>query len=163
MKQQSLQYFIFAAAIVLSCSNDNTTKENTVAGKDETTAASAVKKENTVAQDGIVGTWMMHLDAYDHNQNEVLDADERSKAVANRYRMQLNADGTCRLMDLFTGRYETKTENGKKILRVFRKKVEGEEDKDPPPDVYVIKSLTKDELVLYISLSTNFWIFKREK
>jgi hypothetical protein len=162
MKQQSLQYFIFAAATILACSNDSTTKENTVAVNNETTAASPAK-ENTVAQDGIVGTWMMHLDAFDHNQNEELDADERAKAVANRYRMQLNADGTCRLMDLFTGRYETKTENGKKILRVFRKKVEGEEDKDPPPDVYMIKSLTKGELILYINLSTNFWIFKREK
>ncbi|MFN2440032.1 MAG: hypothetical protein ABR503_12590 [Chitinophagaceae bacterium] len=163
MKQQFLQHFAFSTLIILACTNNNATKENTNTVKNETATTSPAKEENTPAQDGIVGTWMMNLDAYDHNQNEVLDADERSKAVANRYRMQLNADGTCRLMDIFTGRYETKTENGRKILRVFRKKVEGEEDKDPPPDVYVIKSLTKDELVLYISLSTNFWIFKREK
>lgn len=162
MKQQFLQLFAFPTLVILACSNNNAAKENTVAVKNETTTASAAK-ENTVAQEGIVGTWMMHLDAFDHNENEVLDGDERAKAVPNRYRMQLNADGTCRLMDMFTGRYEIKTENGKKILRVFRKKVEGQEDKDPPPDVYVIKSLTKDELILYISLSTNFWIFKREK
>jgi hypothetical protein len=65
---------------------------------------------------------------------------------------------------MFTGRYEKKTENGRDMLYVYRKKVEGEEDKDPPPDIFQITSVRKDELVLQIIMSgkpSSFWLFKR--
>jgi hypothetical protein len=50
------------------------------------------------------------------------------------------------------------------MLYVYRKKVEGEEDKDPPPDIFQITSVRKDELVLQIIMSgkpSSFWLFKR--
>lgn len=114
----------------------------------------------------IVGIWKLNLDCFDHNGNRVLDDDELKKGIPNNYILQLNADGTCKLQQVFSGRYEIKTENGRKMLRVYRKKVEGEEDKDPLPDVYEIKSVKKDELILLVIDAmgpTSFWIFKRVK
>jgi len=52
------------------------------------------------------------------------------------------------------------------MLYVYRKKVEKEEDKDPPPDIFQITSLKKDELVLQIIEAgepSSFWFFKRIK
>ena len=49
-----------------------------------------------------------------------------------------------------------------KILYVYRKRVEGEEDKDPVPDVYRIPSMNKDQLVLLERESNlTFWVFER--
>jgi hypothetical protein len=67
---------------------------------------------------------------------------------------------------MFTGRYEKKTENGRPMLYVYRKSVEKEEDKDPPPDIFQVTSLKKDELVLQIITlgePSSFWFFNRIK
>ncbi len=104
----------------------------------------------------------MHLEAYDNNGNRKLDDEERKKGIQNRYSFRFNADGTCGIMDMFKGRYEIKTTNGKKMLSVYRKRVVGEEEKDPLPDVFEITSMTNDELVLLENLGNlTFWAFKR--
>ena len=108
----------------------------------------------------------MYLDAFDKNDNEVLDEDERKTAITNNYVLQLNANGTCRIQGFYNGTYKVKEEGGKKILEVQRKKIEGEETEDPIPDIYHIKSLTKDEMILLTTeagFTVTFWIFKRLK
>jgi hypothetical protein len=107
---------------------------------------------------------MMHLDAFDDNGNQQLEEAERKKAVPNRYALVLNADGTCRMQDIFTGTYTINTEKGNQVLQIQRKRIESEEDKDPPPDVYHIKSVTKNEMILLVFDGvgpTSFWIFKK--
>jgi hypothetical protein len=57
-----------------------------------------------------------------------------------------------------------KTKGGNKILFVYRNRVRGEEEKDPPPDVYRIVSLSKNELVLLEEMEgLTFWVFERGK
>jgi hypothetical protein len=152
--------------LIIACGNSNSDAEGQLANNSSTEKKGEQATASTNPGDGIVGTWKMSLDAFDKNDNEVLDEEERKNAVANNYVLQLNADGTCKLQQVFTGRYEVTTENGKQILRVYRKKVEGEEDKDPLPDVYIIKSVGQEEMVLLVvdgGESTTFWIFKRIK
>jgi len=48
------------------------------------------------------------------------------------------------------------------MLYVFRNRVAGEEKQDPPPDVYRIISLSKNELVvLEQEGNLTFWVFER--
>jgi hypothetical protein len=48
------------------------------------------------------------------------------------------------------------------MLYVYRNKVEGQEKKDPPPDVYRIIAMSKNELVLLEDLGNlTFWVFER--
>lgn len=162
-----LKYFSFALLCFLaSCGNDKTASAETKVTDNSVPEKESPSPEANESGTGIVGTWRMYLDAFDKNENQVLDEEERKNAVSNNYRLKLNADGTCRIQDVFNGTYKVKEENGKKILEVQRKKVEGEETEDPIPDIFHIKSLTKDEMILLTTeagSTVTFWIFKREK
>ncbi len=166
MKKHSF-CFLSLFVLLLACGSDSNDK-TTVADRQATAATSesaeAGKQQtsNTLQGDGIVGYWKLHLEAYDNNGNRKLDDEERKKGIQNRYSFRFNADGTCGIMDMFKGRYEIKTTNGKKMLSVYRKRVVGEEEKDPLPDVFEITSMTNDELVLLENLGNlTFWAFKR--
>ncbi len=114
----------------------------------------------------ILGTWKMYLDAFDRNENQLLEEEERKKGVPNHYILQFNADGTCRIQNMFNGTYKIKDGGGKKVLVVQRKRVVGEETEDPMPDIYHIKSVTREELILLVvdgGMTTTFWIFKKMK
>ena len=167
MKTKSVIALIVGLLFIYGCGdNKAATNEKKSADSSSPDKKGEQPTASTNSGDSIVGTWKMSLDAFDKNDNEVLDEEERKNAVANNYVLQLNSDGSCKLQQVFTGRYEVTTENGKQILRVYRKKVEGEEDKDPLPDVYIIKSVGKEEMVLLVvdgGESTTFWIFKRIK
>jgi hypothetical protein len=55
-----------------------------------------------------------------------------------------------------------KTEGGNEMLYVFRNRIIGEEDEDPPPDVYRIISMSKNEMVLLERVNDLvFWVFER--
>ena len=166
-KQMKLLFsFIIAVLLLTNCgeNKDATTTKDLA-------SSSAVKSEerapvSTASGNDIVGTWKLHLDAFDQNENQELEDEERKKGVSNNNMLQFNADGTCRIQNIFNGTYTIKEEGGKKILTVQRKKVEGEETEDPPPDKYHIKSVTKDELILLVvdgAGANTFWIFKRIK
>jgi hypothetical protein len=63
---------------------------------------------------------------------------------------------------VYKGRYEVKTEGDKKMLYVYRNRIVGAEEKDPPPDIYRITSMSKNELVLLEDIGNRaFWIFER--
>ena len=48
------------------------------------------------------------------------------------------------------------------MLYVYRNRVVGEEEKDPPPDVYRIITLSKNEMTLLEDLGDlTFWVFER--
>ena len=48
------------------------------------------------------------------------------------------------------------------MLYVFRNRIIGEEDEDPPPDVYRIISMSKNEMVLLERVNDLvFWVFER--
>jgi hypothetical protein len=153
--------------LLINCGNNRTASNETHISNNSTTEKKE-KLANTAAStgDGIVGTWKLRLEVFDDNGNRVPDEAEMKKGYSNNYLLQLNADGTCRIQQVFTGRYEKTTENGRNMLKVYRKKVEGEEDQDPLPDIYQITSLKKDELVLQIIEAgepSSFWFFKRIK
>lgn len=167
MKPGTINFFAALLFFLTSCGNDKApTSESQEINSPSPEKAEAPPADANTSGDGIVGTWRMYLDAFDQNKNQVLDDEERKSAIKNNYRLQLNADGTCKIQDVFKGTYKVKEDGGKKILEVQRKKVEGEETEDPIPDIYHIKSLTKDEMILLTTeagFTVTFWIFKREK
>jgi hypothetical protein len=167
MKTISINFILAILFFLAACGNDKSSTNQTKVTQDSMTGKTNTPATDVAVQgDGITGTWRMYLDAFDKNDNQVLDEEERKNAVSNKYKLQLNADGTCRIQDVFNGTYKVKEEGGKKILEVQRKKVEGEETEDPIPDIYHIKSLTPDEMILLTTeagSTVTFWIFKREK
>jgi len=159
------KFAFYSIFFLLACSNNN--QETASASTTETKPIAVATNEEASANpqgEGIVGTWKLRLEVFDDNGNRIPDEAEMKKGYSNNYQLQLNADGTCRIQQMFTGRYERKTENGRDMLKVYRKRVEGEEDKDPPPDIFQVTSLKKDELVLQIIEAgepSSFWFFKR--
>lgn len=155
MKPQLVILYVCAALI--SC-NSQQAPDAKIA---ETPKQSEVAS-NEPSGDGITGFWKLKLEAYDENGNKVLDEAERKKGIKNNYTFRFNADGSCRIQESFKGRYEVKTEGGKKKLYVYRNRVAGEEDKDPVPDVYQVISMDKNEMVLLESEGDlTFWVFER--
>ena len=138
---------------------NNKAEEVTVVTKPEQEAELA---SNTISEDGIVGNWKLKLEAYDNNENKMLDEEEKKKGIKNNYSFRFNADGSCQIRQSFKGRYEIKTQGANKMLYVYRNRVVGEEDHDPPPDIYCIISLNKNELVLLENEGNlTFWVFER--
>ena len=167
MKPKSMNYIVALILFLAGCGNEKapTSESQLTGGKSTENSETPVPGPDAPGND-IVGTWKMYLDAFDKNENQVLDPEERKNAIPNNYRLQLNADGTCKIQGVFNGTYKVKEERGKKILEVQRKRVVGEETEDPIPDVYHIKSLTKEEMILLTTeagFTVTFWIFKREK
>lgn len=162
MKHTFLIFLIASISIFPNCGeNKSTTNEQAKESNSTTENKKAETTSTATSGDGIVGTWKLHLEVYDDNGNRIPDEAEMQKGTYNSYRFQFNADGSCRIQTMLTGRYERKTENGLDKLYVYRKKIEGEEENDPPPDVYLITSLNKDELVLRFFKAEIFWFFKR--
>jgi hypothetical protein len=121
-----------------------------------------LKMENQTSGEDITGYWKLTLEARDDNGNKILDETERKKGFKNHYSFRFNADGSCQIVESYKGRYEVKTEGGNKMLYVYRKRLEGVEKQDPPPDIYRIISTTKNELVLLEDLGNLvFWVFER--
>jgi hypothetical protein len=162
-----MKFYLFTkitCAFLLACSNDKPAPTTSV--KHTSTQPELLSKTETskTPDEGITGYWKLKLEAYDNNENKILDEDERKKGIKNRYSFRFNADGSCQIVESFKGRYEVKTEGGKKMLSVYRNRVEGEEKQDPPPDVYRIISLSQNELVLLEDLGNLvFWVFGRSK
>lgn len=168
MKTRSMIYLLVAMTLFTNCGdNKAATNEKQIANSPSTEKKD--EKDNGAANSpgtGLTGTWKLQKEVFDDNGNRVPDEAELKKAYGNNYMLQLNADGTCRIQQMFNGRYEKKIEHGRDMLYVYRKKVEGEEDKDPIPDVYQITSQKNDELVLQIIEAgepSSFWFFKRIK
>ena len=152
----------FAFASLIACGSNKAEEEIKTSGTDQKTDAATNPATGQSTGDEITGQWKLKLEAYDNNENKALDEDERKKGVKNNYSFRFNPDGSCQIQQMFKGRYEIKTEGSKKMLYVYRKKVEGEEEKDPPPDVYHIISLGKNELVLLENEGNlTFWVFER--
>ena len=165
MKTQSITFLVAISSLLINCGNNKAATNDTQL----TNSSSTEKKEepgNVAAPSGdvLVGTWKLQKEVFDDNSNRIPDQEELKKAYSNNYMLQFNADGSCRIQQMFTGRYEKKVEKGRDMLYVYRKKIEGEEDTDPIPDVYQVTSMKKDELVLQIvdaGTPGSFWFFKR--
>jgi hypothetical protein len=156
------------AIILLGCTNHTankgSTESNIVKNTSEVQPPNSQQNPTDAVSpgEGVVGYWKLALEAYDDNDNRQLDAEERSKGFSNRYSFRFNADKSCRIMDMFKGHYEIEEKNGKKLLNVYRDKVAGEEESDPPPDIYLVTSMSNDEMVLLETLGNHtFWVFKR--
>jgi hypothetical protein len=156
-------FIIFMACPFLIIHNNNNKGEQSKLGNSLPHSDVAARvHESHATDDDITGFWKLKLEAYDDNGNKILDEAERKKGFKNNYSFRFNADGSCKIVESFKGRYEVKTENGNKMLYVFRNRVAGEEKQDPPPDVYRIISLSKNELVvLEQEGNLTFWVFER--
>jgi hypothetical protein len=142
------------------CNNNKPAQETTVA--DNHVEAASNKETNQPPEGGITGYWKLTLEAYDDNGNKILDEAERKKGIKNRYSLRLNSDGSCQIQEVYKGRYEVRTEGDKKMLYVYRNRVVGEEEQDPPPDIYRIISASKNEIVLLENEGNlTFWVFER--
>ena len=157
-----LYNIIIAGIILIACNDNKAAKEIPVANTEQQAATASTTEASQPSGDGIVGFWKLKLEAYDDNGNKILDEEERKKGIKNNYTYRFNADGSCQIQQMFKGRHEEKTEGGNKMLYVYRNRVVGEEEKDPPPDVYRIISLGKNEMVL-LEVTNNlvFWIFEK--
>ena len=158
--KSNLIFFIILGLI--ACSNNKAAEEKIASKSEQTTEVASNTETTQPSGDGIVGYWKLTLEAYDDNGNKILDEEERKKGIKNRYTYRFNTNGSCQIQETFKGRYEEKTENGNKMLYVYRNRVVGEEDKDPAPDVYRIISMTKNQLVLLEREGNlTFWVFER--
>jgi hypothetical protein len=156
------QLIIFCACILLIACNNSQSPESKIADAPKQPEVASNTPTNQSSGEGIAGYWKLTLEAYDENGNKILDEAERKKSIKNKYTFRFSADGSCRIQESFTGRYEVKSEGGKKMLYVYRNRVVGEEDKDPVPDVYRIISMNKTELVLLENIGDlTFWVFER--
>lgn len=154
--------FLIAGALLIACNNNENARESTDSKTEPHSEVASKAETEQTSGDGIVGYWKLTLEAYDDNGNKILDEDERKKGIKNRYTYRFNADGSCQIQETFKGRYEVKTEGGNNMLYVFRNRVVGEEDEDPPPDVYRIISESKNQLVLLENEGKLvFWVFER--
>lgn len=166
-------FLFLCLSLFVSCNNKKEDK-TTTSSNSTTPSATASTTPSATAHDnshpssggtGLIGTWKMDTEIFDDNGNRIIDEEERKKAYGNRYQLQLNDDGTCKIQGMFTGRWETKNENGYPMLYIYRKKVEGEETVDPPPDVYGIVQMDATDLILQVMLAgepSSFWLFKRQ-
>ena len=165
MKYFAKLLYLSCMCSFLGCGGDSNVKTATETKTDQAKETSPSKQETnqtTSSGDGITGYWKLYLEAYDDNGNRKLDEEERKKGIQNHYTFRFNADGSCQIMDTFKGRYEMKTENNRKLLKVYRNRIVEEEEKDPPPDVYEIISMANNELTLLETLGDHtFWVFKR--
>lgn len=164
LKHQYMKYNLticLAFALLIACKNKS--QESKVAETSQQQPEIAANTQpSQSSEDGITGTWKLKLEAYDDNKNKILDEAERKKGFRNNYLFRFNADGSCKIQEFYKGHYEVKTESNKKMLYVYRDRIVGEEEKDPPPDVYRIISLSKNELVLLEDLGNlAFWVFER--
>jgi hypothetical protein len=154
--------FCIAFAVLIACGNNKVEQENTTAENEQQPKIASNTESSQPSGDDIVGNWKLTLEAYDDNSNKILDDAERKKGIKNAYAFRFNADGSCQIQQVFKGRYEVKTEGENKMLYVYRNRVVGEEEKDPPPDVYRIISMNKNELVLLEQEGNlTFWVFER--
>jgi hypothetical protein len=154
--------FCLVLGSFIACSNNKAVEEKTASKSEQRPEVASNKETNQPPGEGIVGYWKLTLEAYDDNGNKTLDEEERKKGIKNRYSYGFNADGSCQIQEIFKGRYEVKTENNNRMLYVYRNRVVGEEEKDPPPDVYRIITLSKNEMTLLEDLGDlTFWVFER--
>jgi hypothetical protein len=154
--------FFIAFALLIACSNNKATEEKTISNSGEKNEVALATETTQPSGEGIVGYWKLTLEAYDDNGNKALDEEERKKGIKNKYTYRFNADGSCQIQDFYKGRYEEKTENGNKMLYVYRNRIVGEEDKDPVPDAYRITSMNKNQIVLLEQQGNlTFWVFER--
>ena len=154
--------FSIASAILIACSNNKAATETTIAETKQQPGTASNTATNQPSGDGIAGFWKLTLECYDNNGNKIPDDDERKKGIKNRYLFRFNSDGSCRIQEFYNGHYEVKNDGDKKMLYVYRNRVVSEEEKDPPPDIYRIISMSKNELVLLEDLGNlTFWIFER--
>ena len=163
-KYQSMRYnlIVCVAYVVLTTCNDKAKQTKATETRQQQPEIASNTQTNQTSEDGITGYWKLKLEAYDDNSNKILDEAERKKGIQNRYLFRFNVDGSCQIQEVYKGRYEVKTESNKKMLYVYRNRIVGEEEKDPPPDVYRIISLNKKELVLLEDLGNlAFWVFER--
>lgn len=155
-------HFIIFIACALFNANDKSKAQEKIAETLRQPRNTVNIEGNQASGDDITGHWKLKLEAYDDNSNKILDEAERKKGIKNNYSFRFNADGSCMIVEAYKGRYEVKAESGNKMLYVYRNRVEGQEKKDPPPDVYHIISTSKSELVLLEDEGDlTFWVFER--
>jgi len=164
---KSMIILVAAIVVLTNCGNNKAaTTEQQIANNPAIENIEVEPTSSTSPGNDLVGTWKLRLEVFDDNSNRVPDEEEMKKGYGNNYLFQFNANGTCRIQQIYTGRYEKKSENGRPMLYVYRKRIEQAEDEEPPPDIYQITSVKKDELVLQSILlgdPTSFWFFKRIK
>jgi len=146
-------------------SNETAPKHENSDAKTEKVSNNSNNSAGESQSDGLLGKWKLVLNAFDDNNNGLLDPGEREKAVPNSHSYHFKPDGSCVIMNTFKGRYEVKKENGVDKLYVYRERVKGEETEDPVPEIFRIISISKDELILLILEvhdESSIWIFKRQ-
>ncbi len=155
-------FIIFIACALLNARDHSKTQEIKISATlQQPKEGSKIEADQTSDED-ITGYWKLKLEAYDDNSNKILDEAERKKGIKNNYSFRFNADGSCKIVEAYKGRYEVKAGSGNKMLYVYRNRVEGQEKTDPPPDVYHIISMSKTELVLLEDEGDlTFWVFER--
>ena len=112
---------LFAAIsfmLIYSGNNKAATTETQLATKTPSEKKISHSDDVNISADGILGNWKLRLEVFDDNGNRVPDEAELKKGYAKNYSLQLNADGTCRMQQMFTGRYQQVTEKGREMLKL---------------------------------------------
>jgi hypothetical protein len=173
MKQTCMTFLIAGIFFFANCGeNQAATNEKQLADNAEPTTENPASATPT-SDDGIVGTWKLTMEAYDDNNNSTLDDEERKSGIKNStpqalhdYKMQFNANGTCKIEGRYNGTYKLTEDGGKKILLVDTEARQGLNGRQVPASrsKYYIKSMTSSELLLLAEVSGvtfTFWLFKK--
>ena len=174
MKQTWMTFFIPGMLFFTNCGDNN------VADNEKQSADNPVKltRENlasarTSSDNGIVGTWKLIMVAYDENFNTKLDDEERKMGVKEstqqslrEYKMQFNANGSCKIEGRYNATYKLNEEGDKKILTIHLEAWEASNGNQVPASrsIYHIKSMTSSELLLLAEVSGvtyTFWLLKK--
>jgi len=100
-----IHLFIITTYILINaCSNDKPAQATNA--QTSTQPELLLKTEtNLTGDEGIIGNWKLILEAYDNNENKILDEAERKKGIQNRYSFRFKADGSCQVRESFKGHY----------------------------------------------------------
>jgi hypothetical protein len=174
MKEACMIFLIPGIFSFTNCGdNQAAINEKQLTGNVAESAMGNPASTTNILDNGIVGTWKLTMEAYDDNNNSTLDDEERKSGIKNStpqalhdYKMQFNANGTCKIEGRYNGTYKLTEEDGKKILFVDREPRQGLNGRQVPASrsKYYIKSMTSSELLLLAEVSRvtfTFWLFKK--
>jgi hypothetical protein len=155
---------ILFAFITLASCNTHKAPETDVADTKQKSVDISNTETNKVLADSLIGYWKLRLEAYDSNDDQMLDEAERKKGAPNNYSFHFNADGSCKKQETIQGRYEVKFEEDKRMLYVYPEPLVDRDGRTYVTDVYRITSMTVNEIVLLETIGNlNFWVFQRVK
>jgi hypothetical protein len=118
MKQACMIFLIPGIFFFANCrDNGAAANEKQLAGTTAKQTTEDLASATTISDNGIVGTWKLTMEAYDDNNNDKLDDEERKSGMKNStpqalhdYKIQFNSNGTSKIEGRYNSTYKLSEE-----------------------------------------------------